>query len=269
MITVEQIKVLIQSRPHRKELDRAVVHQNRLKFHTETEIIKSELSPYVNDFTAWICAEKPELLPKDKVERFKQLLTCPLPTNQLTQSVNIALSRVFEGQDAFYRYDFEDPEMLADWNEFRDDEFWKGEGMQAAINGIDSVWVVDLPSEQKGDKPEPQNSLIDISNVLDLSVNKTGECNYVIFRIGDKLFIYDDETIRSFEYKNGIGALLSEFRHELGYCPARMFWSDYLNTKSWVNHKAPLTNVLSELDWLLVHKVFKKYGHCQFLPYYC
>lgn len=259
MITVEQIKVLIQSRPHRKELDRAVVHQNRLKFHTETEIIKSELSPYVNDFTAWICAEKPELLPKDKVERFKQLLTCPLPTNQLTQSVNIALSRVFEGQDAFYRYDFEDPEMLADWNEFRDDEFWKGEGMQAAINGIDSVWVVDLPSEQKGDKPEPQNSLIDISNVLDLSVNKTGECNYVIFRIGDKLFVYDDETIRSFEYKNGIGALLSEFRHELGYCPARMFWSDYLNTKSWVNHKAPLTNVLSELDWLLVHKVFKKY----------
>jgi hypothetical protein len=209
---------------------------------------------------SWICAEKPELLPADKVERFKQLMTCPLPTIQLTQAINIALSRVFEGQDKFFRYDFKDDTKLDDWQEFRDDGFWKEEGMQAMINAIDSVWVADLPQEQEGDKPEPCNRLIDISNVIDISCKRNGECLYVIFAIGEKLFVYDDESICVFDYqKEKIGELISEFFHELSYCPARMFWSDYLGYKNCINHKAPLTNVLSELDWLLVHKVFKKY----------
>ena len=201
MLTLEQIQSLIESRPHRKELDRAIVHQNRLKFHTETEILLNELSPYRDIFLSWICAEKPELLPKDKVERFKQLMTCPIPTIQLTQAINIALSRVFEGQDAFFRYDFKDDAKLDDWQEFCDEEFWKEEGMQAMINAIDSVWVVDLPQEQEGDKPEPRNMLIDISNVIDISCKRNGECQYVIFSIGEKLFVYDDESICVFVYQ--------------------------------------------------------------------
>lgn len=259
MLTLEQIQALIEQRPHKKELDRAVVHQNRLRFHTDTEILVNELSPYRDNFLSWICADKPELLPKDKVERFKQLMTCPLPTVQITQSINISLSRVFEGQDAFFRYDFDDTEKLADWEDFRDDEFWKVNGMQAMINSIDSVWVVDLPSEQPSDRPEPKNMFIDISNVIDISCKRNGECQYIIFTVGEKLYVYDDESICVFEYKGKLGELVSEFFHELGYCPARMFWSDFLNSKNCINHKAPLTNVLSELDWLLVHKIFKKY----------
>lgn len=281
-LLLEQIQALVRDKPRKKELDRAIVHQNRLKFHTETELLKSELSPYYNDFVGWICTEKPEILPKDKIERFKQLLTCPLSTVQLTEAIRIALSRVHEGQDAFCRYDFEDAEMLADWQDYRDDEFWKNEGMQAALNAIDSVWVVDLPSEQEGDKPEPKNLLIDIQNVIDINCTPRGDCEWVIFSVNDKLYVYDDESICVFEYigcedcqetgvKNGkicvncegkgkvIGGLLSEFFHELEYCPAKMFWSEFLNSKNFINHKAPLTNVLAELDWLLVHKTFKKY----------
>jgi|WetSurMetagenome_2_1015567.scaffolds.fasta_scaffold00103_41 hypothetical protein len=259
-LTLEQIQNLIDTRPHKRELDRAKVHQNRLKFHTDTEILVNELSPYRDTFLNWICTKEPELLPKDKVERFKQLMTCPLPTVQLTQSINIYLSRIFEGQDAFFRYDFNDPDKEADWEDFRDDEFWKTDGMQAMINAIDSVWVVDLPQEQTGDKPEPKNMLIDISNIIDLSCKKNGECMYVIFSIGDKLFVYDEVSISAFDFtQKKVGTLISEFKHELGYCPARMFWSDMLNSKNCINHKAPLTNVLSELDWLLVHKIFKKY----------
>jgi hypothetical protein len=260
MLTLEQIKVLIEERPHRKELDRARYHQNRLKFHTETEILKSELSPYINDFIAWICVTKPELLPKDKVARFKQLLTVPLPTIQLTEAINIALSRVFEGQDAFFRYDFDDDEDEDDWENYRDDEFWKEDGLQAMINAIDSVWVVDLATEQVSTIPEPKNMLIDITNIIDLSCKRNGECQYVIFSVAEMLYVYDEEQIRKFVYKEGkIGELITEFIHELGYCPARMFWSELLKKGNLINRKAPLTNVLSELDWLLVHKVFKKY----------
>ena len=155
-LLLEEVKILIKDRPRQRELNRAIIHQNRLRFHTETALIKSELSTYRDEFIAWIASEQPELLPKDKIERFKQLMTVPLPTNQLTQAINISLSRAFEGQDKFFRYDFEDEEKLADWEDYRDDEFWPNEGMSAMINAIDSVWVVDLPAEQEGDYPEPR-----------------------------------------------------------------------------------------------------------------
>ena len=70
MLEIAQIEELIKTRPHKKEIERGKYHQNRLKFHTQTEILKNELSPYSNDFIAWICTEKPELLPLDKQERF-------------------------------------------------------------------------------------------------------------------------------------------------------------------------------------------------------
>ena len=260
MLTEAQIKELIDTHPHRREIERAKVHQSRLKFHTDTEILKTELSEYHNVFIAWICAEQPELLPKDKVERFKQLMTCPLPTVQLTESIGVALSGVFDGQDAFNRYDFNNPEDKKDFEKFRDGEFWKTEGFQAMVNAIDSVWVVDLPEFQEGDKPEPRNQLINIASVIDISCKKSGDCLYVIFTVGDKILVYDDHSIRKFENKEGnIGALISEFVHGMDYCPARMFWSEFLKSDNVINHKAPLTNVLSELDWLLVHKVFKKW----------
>lgn len=236
-----------------------MAHQNRLRFHTETELVKSELSPYYNDFIGWICTEKPELLPGDKVERFKQLLTCPLSTNQLTEAIALSWSRVFEADDKFFRYDFDNPEEEKDWEEYRDCEFWETDGFKAMINAIDSVWVVDLPSEQSGEKPEPKDMLIDISNVIDLSVNRNGECNYLIFTLNDKLFVYDSKYIRTFDYKDKeLKGDPIEFDHGLTYCPARMFWTTLLNSKNYINHKAPLTNVLTELDWLLVHKTFKK-----------
>jgi len=254
-----QIKSLVETKPKKNDLARAIIHQDRLRFHTETQILKNELSPYLRTFEDWICVEKPELLPADKVARFKQLMTCPLPTVQLTESISLAWSRVFEGQDAFNRYDFNNPNNLADWQEYQDTDFWRVEGFQAMINAIDSVWVVDLPADQKGDKPEPKNMLIDISQVIDLSVKRNGECNYVIFSINEKLFVYDDELIQVYQYKDKIvSSLISEFKHELGYCPARMFWSELLNKKNYINHKSPLTNVLAELDWRLVHSVFKK-----------
>jgi hypothetical protein len=118
--------------------------------------------------------------------------------------------------------------------------------------------VVDLADE--GDKPEPKNQLINIENVLDISCKRDGECLYVIFKVGDVILAYDDYSIRKFENKEGnIGDLIVEFVHGMGYCPARMFWSEFLKSDNVINHKAPLTNVLSELDWLLVHKIFKKY----------
>jgi hypothetical protein len=260
VLSYDQIKALVEARPKKTELARAIAHQDRLKFHTETEIKIDEVSPYFVEFKNWICTSKPELLPKDKAERFVQLLRCPISTVALTESITMQWSRVFEGQDAYNRYDFQNPNNAKDWEEYQDNKFWSEDGFQAMINAIDSVWVVDLPEKQVGEYPEPKNMLIDITSVIDLSVKRNGECNYVIFSIGEKLFVYDEEAITSYKYiDREVGSLINEFKHDLGFCPARMFWSDLLNKKNYINHKAPLTNVLYELDWSLVHKTFKKY----------
>lgn len=262
-LTNAEVQKLYKDRPRRKEIERGVKHNNRLRFHTETVVDKQTLqsNSYYREFLNWIATEQPELLPKDKVERFKQLITVPLPTIELTESIFSHLYNVFKGQDAFYRYQFENPEIEEDWSSFVDYSFWESHGFSAMVNAIDSVWVLDLPKEQTTDRPEPKDRLIDISNIIDISVDADNNCEYVIFKIGDNVYQYDDTLIRIYGLKDGDISLLPELEipHGLGYCPARMFWTERLLRDNYINKKAPLTNVLGDLDWLLVCHVFKKY----------
>ena len=259
-LTNQQVQKAFQERPRKKEVDIGVTHQDRLRFHTETVIRKDHLSPYYRTYEKWIINNKPELLPKDKAERFKQLLTVPLPTIELTESIFSHLGNVFVAQDAFNRYDFEYPEIDSDWVEYCNNEFWKTQGFAAMINAIDSIWVLDLP-EQEGERPEPKDRLIDISSVIDISVDNNNNCEYLIFTIDDKLYVYDDTKFLVYSYEKGKISLMpeQEIVHGLGYTPARMMWSDPLMSNNFINKKAPLTNVLGDLDWLLTVQVFKKY----------
>ncbi len=255
------VQRLFKDRPRKKEIEIGIKHQRRLRFHTETCVQKEQLSPYFRDFIDWIASEKPELLPKDKVARFKQLITVPLPTIELTESIFSHLSSVFRGQDAFNRYQFEDLDKADDWEQSVDYSFWSTHGFEAMINAIDSVWVLDLPEDQSTELPVPVDRLIDIENVIDINCTTNNVCEWVIFKIGDKVYEYDSEFIRVYKYEKGKLGLLPEreIKHGLGYTPARMFWSDALLRGNNINKKAPLTNVLGDLDWLLTCYVFKKY----------
>ena len=174
----QDVQRLFKERPRKREIENGVKHQQRLRFHTETVVDRSSLvsNPYYRTFISWIASEAPELLPKDKVERFKQLITVPLPTIELTESIFSHLGNVFRGQDAFNRYTFNDPSAEEDWQRIKDSEFWKIHGFQAMINAIDSVWVLDLPAEQETEYPEPVDRLIDISNIIDISCTLDNVC---------------------------------------------------------------------------------------------
>ena len=256
-----EIQKLFLERPRKKEIDIGIKHNDRLKFHTETVINKSQLSPYYQTYIDWISSRQPELLPTDKIERFKQLFTVPIPTVELTESIFSHLGNVFKGQDAFNRYQFSDDKILGDWQEFTTDTFWSTQGFSAMQNAIDSVWIVNLPEIQNSRYPEPEDCLVDIKNVIDISVDINNDCEYLIFQIGNKIYVYDDQKFARYNFTDGSMALLPEVevQHSLGYCPARMFWSEPLMSGNYINKKAPLTNVLGDLDWLLTCQVFKKY----------
>ena len=257
----EQIRELVKRRPHEKEIRAGVSHQNRLKFHSETVLHKHDLSSYYDDFKAWLGSPKddePELLAKDKFDRLISLIHAPIQTVELTEGIYSRLYRIFYAQDAYFNYRFTDDSLETDWAEFRDNQFWQVKGFEAMQTAIDSVWIAALPSEQFTEFPEPEDRLIDIENVIEIQNDKYNNCLYVIFQLGDYVYVYDDSSFRVFD-ANSMGLEPVEAIHDLGYCPARMFWSDKLTSKNDINKESPITKELTDLDWLLFHMTSKRY----------
>lgn len=262
----EQIKKIVSQRRNR-EVEQGKRHQERLRFHTETVLNKYDLSPYYHDFLGWIGSRgidptgaTPELLAKDKFERVKHLIKAPIQTVELTESIYSRLFRVFSAQDSYFSYRFDDDALEADWSEYRDDKFWPTIGFEAMQIAIDSVWIPTLPSEQTTDFPEPKNKLIDIENVIEIKNDEYNNCIYVIFKIGDYIYVYDDTSFRVFAADGYIikGDPI-EVPHDLGYTPARMFWSEKLTSVNYINKESPITKELTDLDWLLFHMTSKRY----------
>jgi len=265
----EKIQEIVRSRPGIEEIQRGIKHQERLRFHSDIVLSKFGYQDAYNDFTGWIGRETPELLPRDKFDRFLQLLRPPIPTIELTGSVYSRLFKVFASQDAFFSYDFVTPELKADWDDFRDVTFWPTKGFQAMKSAIDSVWVVDLPEFQITSRPEPFNRLIDISDVVAIENDENLNCEYVIYKFGDFVVAYDDELIRVYESTGSLyGTMggvdisaepIKEIPHGLGYTPARQFWSEQLDSRNFINKESPITKELTDLDWLLFHLISKRY----------
>ena len=197
MVELLELKRLIKDKPREKELNRAIIHEQRLRFHTETVLEKSELSNYYDTYINWLANNKPEMLPKDKVARFNQLLTVPLSTIELTESIETSLGRVFDAQDAFLRYDCKKDATSAAWVNVRDDEFWRTEGMKAMMAAIDSVWVVEFKEDVA------TNLLIDVSDVIDILTDARGICEHLIFEKHDKVYVYDDSVIDTYQMVDG------------------------------------------------------------------
>ncbi len=259
----EQIKKIVKERRNEKELQEGVDHQNRLKFHTETILKKHDLSPYFLDFKTWIGApghNEPELLASDKFARIIQLIKAPIQTIELTESIFSRLFRVFYSQDSFFNYRFTDDSLALDWADFRDADFWRTKGFEAMQTAIDSVWIAAVPAEQLTEFPEPSNKLINIENVIAIQNDHDNNCIYVIFRLGNRIFVYDDGFFRVFSANNDdIRELIAEVPHDLGFCPARMFWSEKLIAGNLINKESPITKELTDLDWLLLHQSSKRY----------
>jgi len=263
----EQIQRIVKEQRHKREIDQGKLHQQRLRFHTETILNKTDLPAYYHDFLAWLGSRNidptgltPELLAKDKLNRVKHLIKAPIQTIELTESIYSRLYRVFSAQDSYFNYRFSDDSLESDWADYRDNKFWSTVGFEAMQTAIDSVWIAELPAEQTTDFPAPINRLIDIEDVIDIENDEYNNCLHFIFKLGDWIYVYDDLSFKVFEAKgNNIKGAPIEVPHDLGYTPARMFWSKKLTANNYINKESPLTKELTDLDWLLFHMASKRY----------
>ena len=264
-LELNQIKQILQKPSKRQVIQKAVNMQRRLRFHTETNIAVSDINQPTTIFLQWVKT----LLPKDKFNIFLQLFKFPLPTPAVVEDVYRELERVFYSRNSSSSYQFTDSELAEDWANYKKDslnepEVWKTTGWKRMQVSPNSILVVDLPQIQKSSRPEPYFYWLEIDAVIDyqLSTFDDNVFEWLIFnQPNHQIAVFDDAYIRVYQLneKNEIQSLVSEASHDLGYCPARFFWSTQLNEKNKDLKKNPITKELSNLDWYLFFALSKQH----------
>lgn len=194
----------------------------------------------------------------------------PVATNEVAGICFDKLSRIFDGRNPAFNYQFMTSEQRDDWEYYRQDVLleptvWSQKGWEYLKAEHNSILIVDLPAEQDpADRyPQPYFYWLTLDQVIAYEVNrKTGNMDWLVFRQPDKkIAVFDDESYRLFTEESGgqIGELLVENKHDLGYCPARFFWNEPLNLSEPDIKAHPLSKMLSALDWYLFFHISKKH----------
>lgn len=264
-LELNQIKQILQKPSKRQVIQKAVNMQRRLRFHTETNIAVSDINQPTTIFLDWV----KHLLPKDKFNIFLQLFKFPLPTPAVVEDVYRELERVFYSRNSSSSYQFTDSELAEDWSQYRksnlnEPEVWKTTAWKRMQVSPNSILVIDLPQVQTTSRPEPYFYWLEIDAVVDYQLSKQDEnlFEWLVFNQPEhRIAVFDDTSIRVYQLneKNEIQSLVSEAQHDLGYCPARFFWSTQLNEKNKDLKKNPITKELSNLDWYLFFALSKQH----------
>ena len=219
----------------------------------------------MTDFLSWVSS----LIPADKFKIFKTLFRYPVVTNGVTGIIFDKLSRVFDGRNPAFNYQFITSEQRDDWEDYRqrvlkEPSIWQTLGWEFFKTEINSVLVVDLPTEQdEADRyPRPYFFWLTIDKIISYEADPTtGVMHWIIFRQPDnKIAVIDDERYRVFtEVNKNIGELLVDNPHDLGYCPARFFWTEPISLNDPDVKQSPLTKELEALDWYLFFHLSKRH----------
>lgn len=270
----KQVQAILQKPENKQVIQKASALQQRIRFHTEpaltilsgsrsSGIRRPSIAP-ATIFLNWVR----EFLPKDKYNIFLQLFKFPLVTSAIVEDVYTELERVFSSRNASAVYHFTDPEFADDWkayqnNQLNEPEVWKIEGWKKMQISPNSILVVDLPRVQSSSRPEPYFYWLEIEDVIDFKLDNNGKFEWLVFRQPDnKIAAFDDTQIAVYTVndKNEISGIDTVAIHNLGYCLAQFFWSDYLSSnESRAIKRNPIVKELSNLDWYLFFALSKRH----------
>lgn len=248
-------------------LSRAKLHQMRIKFHT-VKRVTSFNSPYISLPLTQFLAMVENILPHDKFVLFKALFRYPIKTNEITEICFDKLSRIFDGRNPAFNYQFINSAQRDDWEQYRleklhEPDVWATKGWEFFKSEINSVLIVDVPREQETELPEPYFYWLPIDDVITYKADPTtGEMDYIVFRRRDKIVVLDDETYRVWDDSKHTGTINGEPEvetpHDLGYCPARFFWNEPISLDEPDVKASPISAELESLDWFEFFHISKR-----------
>lgn len=241
------------------EIREAKIQQDWIKFHVDTNLDSVHTLPF-RKFKDFVKSQ----LPEDKYLTSMNNLKFPLPTNGLTEGIFVKLSKLFNGRNPAFNYQFHNTQERDDWEWYRQEilnepKVWSEDAWRVFQTEINAVMVVDMPLEDGNDRyPMPYFYFVPITDVKSYSVNKrTGNMDWILFVSDNRLIAIDEVSYKAYEWENDkVGALLSDNPHGLGYCPSRFFWSEPLSLEKPDVKRSPLSKELASLDWYL----FKSLG---------
>jgi hypothetical protein len=275
-----QIQAFLKSPANAMALQQARQHEERIRLHADPEVVVDNRlqAPGMKGLLGLPLA----VLPKEKYEKLCTFIPAPLPTAKIVGQVFDGLSRLFEAQDGAVTLDMASAELETDFEAYRgtlqEESFWSQKAFRAARRAPHSVLVVDMPSTQTTARPEPYAFLLPIEQVVDIALKPDASCEYLLFTLpsyeneaGKKVLrrgAYDDGYYRIFEKLEEAGEWsptpVLENTHQLGYCPARLLWSEALLGETNLARRSPLSAQLGDLDayvlWYACIEYFKMYG---------
>lgn len=256
----ERVKEEILRPSKRAIIQKAVAQQDWIKFHTDTNLDAVMSVPFMK-FKNFVKSQ----LPEDKFLTSMNNLKFPLPTNRITENVFVKLSKIFDGRNPAFNYQFHNTQERDDWEWYRQEvldepRVWSQKAWRYFQTEINCIMVVDMPLvEDASDRyPQPYLYFVPICEVISYEVNPhTKNMDWIIFKSDNRVVVIDDASYRTFAYEGTqLGELLSDNPHNLGYCPARFFWNEPLSLSVPDVKRSPLSKELSALDWYL----FKSLG---------
>ena len=264
---VGQIRKEIAENKRAATLSRARLHQMRIKFHT-VKRVTSFNSPYISLPLTQFLAMVENILPHDKFVLFKALFRYPVKTNEITGICFDKLSRIFDGRNPVFNYQFATSEERDDWEDYRlnklnEPDVWATKGWEFFKSEINSVLIVDVAREQTTEWPEPYFYWLPIDDVITYKADPTtGVMDFIVFRRRDEIVVLDDASYRVWrdEKKTGqiSGMPVIEAPHDLGYCPARFFWNEPISLDEPDVKASPLSGELESLDWFEFFHISKR-----------
>lgn len=242
------------------------LHQARIKFHTVKQVSSASalsISQPLSQFLAMV----ENLLPHDKFVTFKTLFRYPVKTNEITEVCFDKLSRIFYGSNPAFNYQFVTSEQREDWESYRlerldEPNVWKSKGWEFFKSEINSVLIVDTPKEQTSEFPEPYFYWLPIDSVITYDADTSGQMHYIIFKQKGTIVVIDDASYRVWLDPKGTGEITGEpaieSPHDLGYCPARFFWSESISLDDPDVKESPISKELESLDWFEFFHISKR-----------
>lgn len=242
-------------------------HQTRVAFHSDTKLDAGRAGFPLVSFMQM--AEG--LISEHSFKMFKSLVRFPLPTTSVTSAVFDRLSRIFEGRNPVYNYQFESRDTRDDWEAYRQNvlhepDVWRTKAWEYLKTEFNSVIVVDMPVDGRTDKTDrflqPYFYWVMVDDIVDFECDADGNFKWIIYKNADlgKVYAIDEKCYRVYDVANGsIADEGVERKHPLGYCPVKWFVSEPISVVKPNVKMSPLTKVLSDLDWYLFFATSKKY----------
>ena len=107
----DKIKQALKNRKKKSVIDKAINHQLRLRFHSETYLDEYVAGSAVTLFLNWVKT----LIPRDKYNIFLSLFQYPTSNIELTEKIFKELERIFDSRNSIFSYQFNNIKWKDDW----------------------------------------------------------------------------------------------------------------------------------------------------------